>query len=148
MRCWSCFLFKQTPGTHGSLCLRKDDERVKTSWVRIKDQTSQGDTVVCVFYRTPDQEQQGDEIFYRQLEGASQSQTLVPMCDFNHPHLWWRNNTAEHTWCTRLLHSTDDNFLTRVVKRLVRKDVLLDLVLTTKNWLGCECWGQLWLQQP
>ena len=40
-----------------------------------------GDTVVGVYYRPPDQEEEVDEAFYRQLEVASQSQALVLMGD-------------------------------------------------------------------
>lgn len=63
------------------LCLREDNERAKSLWVRIKEQTSKGDTAVGVCYRTPDQEEQVDEVFHRQLEGASQSQSPW--------FLWW-----------------------------------------------------------
>lgn len=128
------------------LCLRENDERVKSSWVRIKEQTSEDDTVVGVCYRT----RGGGTSEWGQPEGASKSQIQPLTGDCSHPHLCWSNSTAEHTQCRRLLQSTDDNFLT-VVKRPVKKEVLLDLVLccvTTKNWLGCECWGQPWLHWP
>lgn len=50
--------------------------------------------------------------------------------------------SAEHTQCTRLLQSTDVSFLTQVVERPVRKDVLLDLVLTNnKELAGMWMWG-------
>ncbi|GAB0182177.1 hypothetical protein GRJ2_000683000 [Grus japonensis] len=44
----------------------------------------------------PDQEEEVDEAFYRQLEVASRSQALVLMGDFNHPDICWKGNMA-HT---------------------------------------------------
>jgi len=45
------------------------------------------DTVVGVYYRPPDQEEEVDEAFYRQLKVVSQSQALFLMGDFNHPDI-------------------------------------------------------------
>jgi len=42
---------------------------------------------VGVYYRSPDQEEEADEAFYRQLKVASQSQALVLVGDFNHPDI-------------------------------------------------------------
>ena len=39
-------------------------------WVRIKGRANIGDTVVGVCYRPPDQEEEVDEAFYKQLEVA------------------------------------------------------------------------------
>ncbi|GAB0182838.1 hypothetical protein GRJ2_000749100 [Grus japonensis] len=94
-----------------------------------------GDTVVGVYYRPPDQEEEVDEAFYRQLEVASQSQALVLMGDFKHPDICWKNNMARHTQSRRFLQSTDDNFLTQVVEEPTWRGVLLDLVLTNKEGL-------------
>ena len=68
------------------LCLA-DEERVESLWVRIKRQAHKGDITVGVYYRPPDQEEEVDEAFYRQLQAASQSQALVLMGDFNHPDI-------------------------------------------------------------
>ena len=54
-------------------CLRLDEERVENLWVRIKWQAHSGDTVVGVYYRPPDQEEEGNEAFYRQLKIDIQS---------------------------------------------------------------------------
>ncbi|GAB0192592.1 hypothetical protein GRJ2_001724500 [Grus japonensis] len=53
------------------LCLGVDEGRVKTLCVRKKGQANMSDTVVRVYYRPPDQEEEVDEAFYRQLEVAS-----------------------------------------------------------------------------
>ncbi|GAB0206941.1 hypothetical protein GRJ2_003159700 [Grus japonensis] len=94
-----------------------------------------GGTVVGVYYRPPDQEEEVDEAFYRQLEVTSQSQALVVMGDFHHPDICWKGNTARHTQSRMFLQSTDDNFLTQVVEEPTRRGVLLDLVLTNKEGL-------------
>lgn len=103
LRCWSCSLREHLE--HMALCLGEDDERVKNFWVRIKEQSRQVDTAGGVCYRTPDQGEQVDEAFYRQLAGASQSHILVLMGGSSHPHLCWvswahtvHEAPAEH-WC-------------------------------------------------
>jgi len=49
------------------LCLGVDEDRVKSLWVRIKGQAHKGDITVGVYYRPPDQEEETDEAFYKQL---------------------------------------------------------------------------------
>lgn len=53
------------------LCLGVDDEPNENLWVRITERSSMGDFVVSVSYRLPDQDEQVDEVFYRQLKVAS-----------------------------------------------------------------------------
>lgn len=72
-------------------------------WVRIKGQVNMGDTVVCVHYRPPDEEEEVDEAFYRQLEVALWSQALILMGDFSHPDICCISNTARHTQSERFL---------------------------------------------
>jgi len=69
------------------LCLGADEEQVGSLQVRIKAQALKGDIIVGMYYRPPDQEEEVDEAFYRQLKAASQSQALVLMGDFNHPDI-------------------------------------------------------------
>jgi len=111
------------------------DEQVESLWVRIKRQAHMGDIMVGVYYRPPDQEEEVDEAFYRQLQAASQSLALVLMGDFNHPDISWEDHTARHSQSRRFLQSIDDNFLMRVVQEPTRKGSLLDLVLTNKEGL-------------
>ena len=59
------------------LGLGANEEHVESLWVRIKGQAHKGDITVGVYYRPPDQEEEADEAFYRQLQAASQSQALV-----------------------------------------------------------------------
>lgn len=55
--------------------------------------------------------------------------------DFNHPDICQKDNTARYKQSKRLLQSTDDNFLTQVVEEPMKRGVLLELVLTKKDWL-------------
>jgi len=109
------------------LCLGADEEQVKSLWLRIKGQAHVGDTVVCVYYRPPNQEEEVDEAFYRQLKVASWG-------DFNHPDICWEDNTARHMQPRRFLQSTD-NFLMQVVEEPMRRGVLLNLVPTNRDGL-------------
>jgi len=102
-------------------------------WVRIEGQAHTGDITVGVYYRPPDQEEEIDEAFYRQMQAASQSQALVLMGDFNHPDISWEDLTARQAQSKRFLQSIDDNFLMQVVEEPTRKGTLLDLVLTKRR---------------
>jgi len=117
------------------LCLGMDEERVESLWARIKGQPHMGDTIVGVYYRPPDQEQEVDEAFYRQLKVASQSQALGLMGDFNHPDISCEDHKARHMQSRRFLQSIDDNFFIQVMEEPKRKGALLDLVLTNKEGL-------------
>jgi len=91
--------------------LGANEERVERLWVRIKGQAHTGDITVGVYYRPPDQEEEIDEAFYKQLQAASQSQALVLMGDFNHPDISWEDHIARQAQSRRFLQSIDDNFL-------------------------------------
>jgi len=88
---------------------------------------------VGVYYRSPDQEEEIDEVFYRQLQAASKSQALVLMEDFNHPDIICEDHTARQAQSKRFLQSIDYNFLMQVVEEPTRKGTLLDLVLTNRR---------------
>jgi len=66
---------------------------------------------VSVYYRSPDQEKEIGEAFYRQLKVASQSQALILMGDFNHPDISWEDHTTRHMQSKRFLQSINKNFL-------------------------------------
>jgi len=92
-----------------------------------------GDVIVGVYYRPRGQEEEVDEAFYKQLQAALPSQTLVLMGDFNHPDISWEDHTTRHLQSRRILQSINDNFLMQVVEEPTRKGALLDLVLTNKE---------------
>ena len=92
-----------------SLLLGANKEQVESLWFRIKGQAHKGDITVGVYYRPPDQEEEVDEAFYRQLQAASQSQALVLMGDFNHPDISWEDHKSRQAQSRRCLQSSDDN---------------------------------------
>lgn len=65
----------------------------------IKELAGKGDTGVGVCFRPPEQEEEVDEHFYRQLETASQSQILVLVGEFHYPGIHWRRtNSPGRSW--------------------------------------------------
>jgi len=112
-----------------------EEEQIESLWIRIKGQAHMGDVIVGVYYRPPEQEEEVDEAFYRQLKVASQSQAPVLVGDFNHPDICWEDHTVRHTQSRRSLQSIDDNFLMQVVEEPTSRGVLLDIVLMTKEGL-------------
>ena len=67
-------------------CLELDgDERI-----RIRGKANKADIMVGVCYRPPNQDDEADEIFYKQLGEVSQSLALVLVGDFNLPDVCWK----------------------------------------------------------
>ena len=68
--------------------------------MRIKGQAGMGD-VVGLYYRSPNQEEEVNEAFYKQLEVASQSWVLVLMGGSSYPDICWVSNStrqAQSKW--------------------------------------------------
>ena len=61
------------------LSLKYSHEQVKSLWVMVRDLGSKGSLVISVYYRSPSQA----EPVNLQLQGASQSQALILLEDFN-----------------------------------------------------------------
>jgi len=117
------------------LRLGLDEEPTESLWVKIKGRAGKGNITVGVCYRPPDQDKRVGEALYRQIGEASRSKALVLMGDFNHPDICWRDNTAGHTQSRRFLECIDDNFLLQVTEEPMKRGVMLDIVLTTKDGL-------------
>jgi len=94
-----------------------------------------GDIIVGVYCKPPDQNEEVDEAFYRQLKVASQSQALVLVGDFNYPDISREDDTARLMQSGRFLQSINSGFLMQVVEEPMRTGMLLDLVLTNKEEL-------------
>ncbi|CAM5167297.1 unnamed protein product [Natator depressus] len=94
--------------------------------------------MVGVCYRPPDQGDEVDEAFFRQLAEATRSHALVLMGDFNHPDICWESNTAVHRQSRKFLESIGDNFLVQVLEEPIRGGALLDLLLTNREELVGE----------
>lgn len=69
--------------------------------------------MVSTGFRLPDEEEQADEVFFRQLEEASQLQALVPVGDLNHAGIYWKGKMTRHKKYMRLLDHIEDDFLTQ-----------------------------------
>ncbi|KAK4810884.1 hypothetical protein QYF61_013292 [Mycteria americana] len=116
-----------------SLELDDGDDRVECLWVRIRGKANKADLVVGVCYRPPNQDEETDELFYKQLGEASRSLALVLVGDFNLPDVCWKYNTAERKQCRRFLECVADNFLTQLTSQRGRRPA----------WLNRELWLEL-----
>lgn len=86
--------------------------------------------MVPVCCGTPDQEEEVDKAF-EQLKTSSYMQILAPLGKFNLSNICWKSNTAVHN----NPGSINGNFLTQVVKDLMRRGSLLALIQTNKERL-------------
>lgn len=93
------------------------EEPAGSLWIRVSRQTNVGH-VVCICYKPPGQEE--GEVSFRYLEGASDSQDLIPVGDLIHAVACWRGGTAGHKGSGMLLVCVADNFLTQVIKELTK----------------------------
>ncbi|KAK4810710.1 LOW QUALITY PROTEIN: hypothetical protein QYF61_007684, partial [Mycteria americana] len=118
-----------------SLELDDGDDRVECLWVRIRGKANKADIVVGVCYRPPNQDEETDELFYKQLGEASRSLALVLVGDFNLPDVCWKYNTAERKQSRRFLECVADNFLTQLVSEPTREGAPLDLLFTNREGL-------------
>ncbi|PKU43877.1 egf-like repeat and discoidin i-like domain-containing protein 3 [Limosa lapponica baueri] len=91
--------------------LKNSQEEVKSLWVGIRDQGNNGNLVVGVYYKPPDQGEPTDEAFLLQLQEASCSKALILLWDFSHPNICWKSNTASCRQSSRFLECLGDNFL-------------------------------------
>jgi len=105
------FMGESSWSVWSSACGQRRSRLRDSLWVRMKERTGKGDIIMAVSYRPPDQEEQVNQAFYRQMGAASHSQTLVLVGDFNHPNICWRDNTASHKQSRRFLECIDDNYL-------------------------------------
>ncbi|KAK4824521.1 hypothetical protein QYF61_016101 [Mycteria americana] len=118
-----------------SLELDDGDDRVECLWVRIRGKANKADIVVGVCYRPPNQDEETDELFYKQLGEASRSLALVLVGDFNMPDVCWKYNTAERKQSRRFLERVADNFLMQLVSEPTREGAPLDLLFTNREGL-------------
>lgn len=68
------------------------DARAECLWVRIREKANRADVLVDISYRPPNQDEDAEEIFCKQLTEDSQLLTLVLMEDFNLPDVFWKYN--------------------------------------------------------
>ncbi|CAM4648647.1 unnamed protein product [Lepidochelys kempii] len=108
-------------------------EKSECLWIKFRSVCNKSDVVVGVCYRPPDQGDEVDEAFFRQLTEATRSHALILMGDFNFPDICWESNTAVYRQSRKFLESVGDNFLAQVLEEPTRGGTFLDLLLT--NWV-------------
>ncbi|KAF4797049.1 hypothetical protein TURU_077966 [Turdus rufiventris] len=74
--------------------IETNDDGVECLWVRIKGKTSKADILLGV-YHPPNQEEEVNNLLYRQLENVSGSSALALVGDFNLSDICWEFITAE-----------------------------------------------------
>lgn len=118
------------------------EEPAGSLWIRVRRQTNMGH-VVCVCYKPPGQEER--EVYFRYLEGVSDSQDLILMGDLTHPVTFWSGGTAGHKQSRMLLVYVADNFLTQVIKELTKGGTPEGLQSHSQGSVcsRCESWGSL-----
>ncbi|KAK4819807.1 hypothetical protein QYF61_011601 [Mycteria americana] len=118
-----------------SLELNDGDDRVECLWVRIRGKANKADIVVGVCYRPPNQDEETDELFYKELGEASRSLALVLVGDFNLPDVCWKYNIAERKQSRRFLEYVADTFLTQLMSEPTREGAPLDPLFTNREGL-------------
>ncbi|CAM5117140.1 unnamed protein product [Natator depressus] len=113
-------------------------EKPECLWIKFRSVSNKSDVVVGVCYRPPDQGDEVDEAFFRQLAEATRSHALVLMGDFNFPDICWESNTVVHRQSRKFLESVGDNFLVQVLDKPTRGGAFLDLLLTNREELVGE----------
>ncbi|RMC20166.1 hypothetical protein DUI87_01012 [Hirundo rustica rustica] len=90
--------------------IETNEDGIECLWVRIKGKANKADILLEVCFRPPNQEEEVDNLFYKQLENVSGSSALVLVGDFNLPDICWELNTAEKRQSRKLLECMEDNF--------------------------------------
>ena len=89
--------------------------------------------MVGVCYRRPNQDEEADEIFSKQLGEVSQALALVLVGEFNLPDVCW--NTAKRKQSRWFLQCVEENFLTQLVREPTTEGAPLDLLFVNREGL-------------
>ncbi|KAJ7424185.1 hypothetical protein BTVI_07574 [Pitangus sulphuratus] len=115
-----------------SVELEVSNNKVECLWIKIR---GKADILVGVCYRPPSQDDEGGELFYRQLADVSKSLALVLVGDFNLTDICWELHAAEKRQSRRFLECIEDNFLLQLVNEPTRGGALLDPLFTNREEL-------------
>lgn len=118
-----------------SLELEVSNSKVECLWIKIRGKANKADILVGVCYRPPNQDDEDDEFFYKQLADVSKSPALVLAGDFNLLDVCWELHMAEKRQSRRFLECIEDNFLLQLVNEPTRDGALLDLLFTNREGL-------------
>ncbi|RMC13075.1 hypothetical protein DUI87_10606 [Hirundo rustica rustica] len=118
-----------------TLSIETNEDGVERLCVRIKGKANKADILLGVCYRPPNQEEQGDNLFYKQLGNVSGSSALVLVGDFNLPDICWELNTAERRQSRKFLECVENNLLLQLVGEPTRGRTILDLLFANRDGL-------------
>lgn len=118
-------------------CPESDEDQAEHSRARVKEVASKADNTLDVCYKLPQQEEQVNEAFDRQIEATQHLQTQVLMGNFKHPSICWRSNTAGHKQSRKFLECIEDIFSAVTVRwwfRILRAGSRLKSKITTLDF--------------
>jgi len=118
------------------MAFRVGDYMIETLWVRMKWKTNKVNVVVGVYYQPHSQDDDSDELFYKELRDICRSTALVLMSDFNFPDITWKSHTVDTKRSRKSLKHAKDYFLVQVLREPPRKAALLDLFVNREVLMG------------
>ena len=101
----------------------------------MRRKANKADILLGVYYRSCNQAEEVDEVFYKRIAEVLQLLALVLVGDFNLLDICWKYNTAERKQSRKFLECVEDNFLTQLVSECTRGGALLDLLFTNREEL-------------
>ena len=104
--------------------------------MRIRGKANNAAVMVGVCYRPPNQDENADEIFYKQLIEVSQLLALVLVEGFNLPDVCCKYNIVEKKQSRMLLECVESNFQTHLVSKPTREGAPLDLFVNREGLVG------------
>ncbi|KAJ7423638.1 mitochondrial fission process protein 1 [Pitangus sulphuratus] len=114
--------------------LEVSNYKVECLWIKIRGKANKVDILVGVCYRPPNQDDEDDELFYKQLADVSKLPALVHVGYFKLPDVCWELHTVEKRQFRRFLECMEDNFLLQLVNEPTRDGTPLDLLFTERGW--------------
>lgn len=85
----------------------------------IKEKAGKADILLGVCSRSPNQDEEVDELCYKWLADVSALPAFVLVGDFNLRGVYWKLNTAERRQTERFLECVQKNFLSQLVRTAV-----------------------------
>lgn len=106
-------------------------------WIRMKVEANKATVSVEFCYRPPSQDDDVEELFFKELRDTSRSSTLVLKSDFNLLDVNWEYHTADINRYRRFLKYLD-NFVVPVLREPIQQSPLLVQLLANRECLMGE----------
>ena len=68
---------------------------IESIWIKINGSRNKRSMIVGIYYRPPNQGENEDETFEKQIASVSRKCDVVVMGDFNCPDISWETNSAK-----------------------------------------------------